>query len=174
MAVVLSAIVLTAEVRVRGAGAGRVVRVVDAPARDVALVLGAPPGRLLDQRMDAACALVARGVVQRLLLSGMPAEMPTMRARARACLPEDRITVDDGAARTLASFMRARARWGVEGGLVVSQAYHLPRALFLADAVGFDAIGVIAAGEPSARGWARERGATLRAWLDAWRARPRP
>lgn len=150
---------------------GRIQRIEDRPTREVALVLGAPPGRLLTARMETACALVREGLTSSLVLSGMPDEMPFMQARARTCLPDDKIVIDDAAARTLESFVRARDRLGVRSALVVTQAYHLPRALALADALGVDAIGVIAAGEPSASGWARERVAVVRAWVDVRRVR---
>jgi SanA protein len=132
----------------------------------VAIVLGCGPGRLLDWRMDAACSLAELGRVDALLLSGLHNEMPTMVWRARAVLPEDRVWIDDGAVRTVASLVRARERFGVTRALLVSQAYHLPRALALAAAVGIDAQGVVAHGLPSRTQRVRERVARVRARLD--------
>lgn len=138
-----------------------------APARQIAIVLGARPGRLLELRMDAACALVARGAVQRLLLSGTTEEMPYMRARAEACLAPEQVLVDDQAERTWNNLKNARARFGITQALVVTQRYHLPRALYLADSLGLDAVGVIAAGEPRPWGLVRERFARVRALWDS-------
>lgn len=148
---------------------GAVARIFDAqsaPPRELAIVLGAPLGRLLEYRMDAACALVARGTAQRLLLTGTTEEMPYMRARAEACLSADRVLVDDRAERTWDNLKNARERFGVAQALVVTQRFHLPRALFLAETLGIDAVGVVAPGEPRAWGYWRERFARLRALLD--------
>jgi vancomycin permeability regulator SanA len=140
-----------------------------APPTPIAIVLGAPPGRLLDARMEAACALTVNGRVSRLLLSGMPLEIPVMLAHARRCLDAGAILIDDAAPRTLSSLVRARDLHGVTEALVVSQAFHLPRTLYLADALGLRAHGVIAAGEASAWVALRERFALLRAALDVRR-----
>jgi SanA protein len=145
----------------------RVFSVDDAPARETAIVLGAKPGPLLSQRMDAACLLVEKRKVMRLVLSGLPEEMPVMRERARACLDDAAILVDDGATRTLENLRRARDRFGVRELLVVTQEFHLPRALYLADALGLDALGVRALGAPrSLAGRWRERLARMRAVVD--------
>jgi SanA protein len=147
---------------------GRVFSPVDAPARDVAIVLGARPGPLLDKRMDAACLLVEGRKVRRLLLSGMPEEMPAMRARAASCLGPDDILVDDGARRTLENLRRARDRFGARAPLVITQDFHMGRALYLADALGLEAVGVRAEGAPGGLGGhLREQFARVRALVDA-------
>ena len=140
----------------------------EAPARDVAIVLGAKPGPLLAQRMDAACALVAHEKVVRLVLTGLAEEMPYMRERARACgLADDAVLVDDGATRTLENLRRARDLFGVRHALVVTQRFHMARALYLADALDIDAVGVLAEGAPrSLAGRLRERAARLKAVVD--------
>jgi SanA protein len=147
----------------------RMVLPVDAPQRDIAIVLGAKPGRLLGYRMDAACALVTLGKTQRLLLTGTDEEMPFMRERARTCLPEDKILVDDKAERTLDNLKNARDRFGVTSALVVTQRFHLARALYLADHLGIDAVGVEAAGDARIMNAVRERFARMRARLDVLR-----
>lgn len=145
----------------------RVFTVEDAPPHDVALVLSCAPGPLLAQRMDAACALVARGAAKKLVLSGMPFEMPYMRARARACLGDENIVIDDGASRTLENLRRARALFGIESALIVTQRFHMSRALYLADAIGLRAVGVLATGDPRGlKGRLRERVARIRARID--------
>jgi SanA protein len=137
----------------------------DAPARDVAVVLGCGPGTLLAQRMDAACALIESKRAQRLLLSGMKNEMPYMTERAKSCGAD--ILVDDAATRTLENLRRGRDLFGVKSALVVTQRYHIERALYLAHALGIDAVGVVASGEPAdPMQLVRERFARLRAILD--------
>lgn len=139
----------------------------DVPAHDIAIVLGARPGPLLRQRMDAACVLVERRKATRLLLTGLAEEMPYMRERAEACAAEATILVDDGATRTLENLRRARDLFGVTRALVVTQRFHMARALYLADALGLEATGVLAAGAPrSSTGRLRERLARVRALVD--------
>lgn len=153
----------------------RIYTVEDAPPHETAIVLSCAPGPLLAKRMDAACALVTRGAARRLLLSGMPYEMPYMRERARACLPDAAILVDDGAKRTLENLRRARDRFGVERALLVTQRFHVGRALYLADALGLEATGVLARGDPrDLRGRLRERLARLRARIDVALLEERP
>jgi SanA protein len=136
----------------------------------VAIVLGVGPGPLLEGRLDAACALVERGLVDRLVLSGMPHEAPRMRDRARECLPASAIEVDDGATRTLENLRRARDRFGVRSAYVVTQPFHLPRALFLGRALGLDVRGVAATGQASFYTTSvRERLAGVEALVDAAR-----
>ncbi len=138
----------------------------DAPPREVVIVLGAPVGELLSHRMDAACALIARGAAQRMVLTGMPAELPSMQERALRCLAADHVLVDDQAARTFDNVRNARMRFGIARALIVTQRFHLPRALALADAVGIEAVGVIAAGEPRWSTRVREHLARVRALVD--------
>jgi SanA protein len=110
---------------------------------------------------------VAHGRVVRLVLTGLSEEMPYMRGRARSCLPEERILVDDGAVRTLENLRRARDRFEVRAALVVTQRFHMGRALYLADALEIDAVGVLAEGDPrSLTSRLRERVARLRAVVD--------
>ena len=145
----------------------RVYSVNDAPPHDIAIVLSCAPGALLAQRMDTACALVARGAVRRLLLSGMPYEMPFMRQRAQSCLGDELIIIDDGAVRTLENLRRARDLHNVKRALLVTQRFHMSRALYRADALGLQATGVIAPGQVhSLGGRLRERAARIKARVD--------
>lgn len=142
----------------------------DAPAHEVAVVLGAKPGPLLAQRMDAACALFAAGRVGKLLLTGLPEEMPYMIARAQsvgASVEAGSLLVDDGATRTLENLRRARDKFRLGRVLVVTQEFHMGRALYLADALGLQASGVLAQGGPrSVLGKLRERVARAKARVD--------
>src|SRR4029079_2883720 len=74
-------------------------------------------------------------------------------------VPRDAIVIDPHGYRTAATMANAAAR-GIRSALVATQAYHLPRSLYLARHAGIDAIGTPA---PSASG-----PATLR-----WHARLR-
>lgn len=165
-------------------------RIVNDPAAsdtaDVALVLGTAPivhGRanfFYEARLDAAAELFRRGTVRALLVSGDNSrrdyDEPTDMKRdliARG-VPAERITCDYAGFSTLDSIERARGVFGQDRVIVVSQRFHLERALFLADAAGLEARGVAAADAPrfwALRTRAREVVARGKAVLDATLAR---
>ena len=125
-----------------------------APASPDAMVLGnrvfagGVPSRELQARLETGLRLYAAGRVQRVIVSGLsqpdigydePGAMAAwLEARG---VPAANVILDRGGYRTAASMADAAAT-GVRALLVVSQAYHLPRALYLARAAGIDAWGV--------------------------------
>lgn len=141
------------------------------PARETALVLGTSKKRVggrpnlhFERRMDAAAALYAQGKVQTLLVSGArngpyynePRDMAeALKARG---VPESAVMCDYAGYRTLDSVVRARDRLGLRQCLIVSDDWHVPRALLIARAHGLDAIGV---------------GAKDIDWKDSFKARTR-
>jgi SanA protein len=165
----------------------------DVPARRVALVLGAQvysSGRLsamLADRVAMATDLYEAGEVDLLLMSGDNSsagynEPDAMRDYAiRLGVPADAVAVDYGGRRTYDSCYRARHIFRVDDAVVVTQEFHLPRALMLCRGLGIDAVGVAAdAQRPwgySRRSMAysrtRELPATLLALVDVVR-RPLP
>lgn len=122
----------------------------------VAIVLGAgvyPNGRLsniLRARMDAAIKLYEDGKVDKLLLSGSnpsashnePGSMMNY-AIARGVPAED-LQPDFAGRRTYDTCYRARNIFQVDEAIIVTQSFHLPRALFLCNQLGIEAIGVSA------------------------------
>jgi SanA protein len=164
-------------------------RVSDVPQRPAAIVFGAgywPSGRLSDalaDRMDTAIELYFAGKVNKLLLTGdnrfvnynEPGRMAEY-ARDKGIPPEDLI-LDYAGRRTYDSCYRAGDVFGLENAVLVTQAYHLPRALFTCDRLGMDAVGVVADRRPYIRGdWyrLREVPALTRAWLDLSLLKPLP
>jgi len=161
-----------------------------APSRPVAIVFGAglrrdgSPTTVLADRVDTAVALYRSGKVERLLLSGSAndraSEPEAMAARAiEAGVPRDAILVDPSGVRTLETCSRARSMYGVRSALLVSQRFHLPRALALCEATGIDAEGVAADrssyGTRARRFWElREYPASLVAVIEALLFRGRP
>lgn len=160
-----------------------------APARPVAIVFGAgvyPGGRLspvLADRMRTAIALYEAGKVRKLLLSGdnrfieynEPAAMAAF-ARAQG-LPETALAYDYAGRRTYDTCWRARYIFGQESVLLVSQGFHLPRAVYLCRQLGVNAVGVVADGRFYSRlpFWMlREALARVQAWLDVHLLHPRP
>ena len=122
----------------------------------VAIVYGArvyPSGRLsamLQDRVDTAIALYEAGNVQKLLFSGdnrtdqynEPAAMMAY-AIARGVPAED-IQPDYGGRRTYDTCYRAKHIFQLDAAVLVTQAFHLPRALFICDQLGMETTGVIA------------------------------
>jgi SanA protein len=166
-------------------------RVEDVPVRLVALVLGAgvyPDGRLtpvLADRVRTAIDLYKAGKVQHLLFSGdnrtehynEPQRMFEY-ALARG-VPADAIVLDYAGRRTYDSCYRARDIFRVDQIIVVTQAFHQDRALFLCDQLGLNAIGLAADRRvyaPRSMAWwrIRELPALLLSWWDVTVSRPTP
>ena len=114
------------------------------PAVEVALVLGtAPigpeggPNRYFVYRLDAAAALYKAGKAKYFIVSGTREgrydEPTAMRAGLiERGVPADVIYRDFDGDRTLDSIVRARRIYGQTRLVIVSQRFHLSRALFLA------------------------------------------
>ena len=158
-------------------------------SRPVAIVFGAgihPDGRLspmLRDRMDTAIDLYRAGLVRKVLVSGdnrfvdhdEPGRMYDY-AVAQGLPPED-VVRDYAGRRTYDTCYRASAIFGVTQAILVTQRFHLPRALFTCRNLGVDAIGFSADrrvyfSNPYYR--LRDAFATLRAWWDVAVARPTP
>ena len=161
----------------------------EVPVRPVAIVFGAgvwPGGRLSDalaDRMETAIDLYEAGTVNKLLLTGdnrfadynEPAAMAAY-ARARG-VPDADLVLDYAGRRTYDSCYRAGEIFGVERAVLVTQRFHLPRALFTCRQLGIDSVGVVADRHQYLRSpWyeVRELAATARAWLDLYLLRPVP
>lgn len=124
------------------------------PQTPVALVLGAAvrpdgtPGSFLTARLDVAQRLYAAGTVQQLIVSGSHDapeydEPMSMRAYLLAAGVPDGAIIDDHAGYdTYDSCRRARDEFGVQTMIIVSQTYHLPRAVATARLLGIEAYGV--------------------------------
>ncbi|NUU22746.1 MAG: DUF218 domain-containing protein [Streptomycetaceae bacterium] len=134
-------------------GNGRIRTVSDVPATPVALVLGAgiwgdQPSRLLARRLDVAIELFRAGKVKVLLVSGDNGtadynEPDVMRRYlVERGVPEKQVVPDYAGFSTWDSCVRAKRIFGVDKAIVVSQQFHLRRALALCDAAGLDAYGV--------------------------------
>lgn len=100
-----------------------------------------------DARMSASARLLRLGRVDHLLLSGdnrtrFYNEPITMwrDLRGRQVADSD-MTLDYAGFSTFDTLSRARDVFGVEQALLVTQAWHLPRALFIADALGLEVTG---------------------------------
>jgi SanA protein len=161
------------------------------PEAAVALVLGAglwadgSPTPALYDRVATAVELYKAGKVSKLLMSGdnrfawynEPAAM--RRLAMQLGVPDEDIVPDYAGRRTYDSCYRAREIFGVEQAVIVTQRFHLDRALYLCDAFGVQAVGVVADRRtytpPYAQfWWLRETPAVVSAWLDVHLLHPTP
>ena len=144
--------------------ADRILPRTQVPPTPVALVYGAGlapggvPSPVLAQRLDAAIALYQAGTVGSLLLSGDNSDPfhDETRAMARYVrergVPASALEEDDAGLSTYDSSVRARSVFGVRRAVLVTQRFHLTRALYIANSVGIDAWGVAAdEGRPRTR-----------------------
>jgi SanA protein len=126
------------------------------PHAQAALVLGAQvkpdgsPSAMLEDRIATAEALYRAGKVDKLLLSGDHGrasydEVGTMRrALLERGIPAEDLFTDHAGFDTWDSAQRARRVFGVESAIVVTQRFHLARALYAAHRAGLDATGFAA------------------------------
>jgi SanA protein len=158
-----------------------------APAKRVAIVFGAglqwdgTPSPVLKDRVATAAELYFSGKVEKLLMSGdnrfldynEPGAM--LNYAIELGVPRDAIVLDYAGRRTYDTCYRARAIFGVTDALLVTQAFHLPRAVFTCASLGLPAEGVVA----DRRRYImtaniREIPADLVALWDVWIAHPLP
>lgn len=161
------------------------------PEASVALVLGAglnrdgTPGLVLRDRVRTAVELYFSGKVDKILMSGDNTsenydEPGAMQEFALSLgVPETDIVLDFAGRRTYDSCYRAGAIFGLDQIIVVTQAFHLPRAVFLCNAFDIDANGV-PADDANYRlssytyWWVREVLASVKAYWDVFIIRPQP
>ena len=128
----------------------------DAPAAKVAIVLGArvytdgTPSPMLADRLAIGVELYKLGKVDKLLLSGDhgTTTYDELNVMLRYCLdrgvPDEDVFTDHAGFDTYDTMYRARDVFKVTDALVVTQGFHLPRAVYIARTLGLDATGVVA------------------------------
>lgn len=131
----------------------------DTPPEDLdcILVLGCgirpdgSPTPMLASRLTRGAELYQAGWADKVLLSGDDSgedynELATMkRVTLDLGVPEEDILMDHAGFSTYESIYRAKHEFDVQRVVVVTQEYHLYRALYLADSLGLEAYGVAAA-----------------------------
>jgi SanA protein len=155
-AVVLALLVVLANAYVLTSGGDSTSEIAEVPNAEVAIVPGAlvePDGdmsAMLAARVEQASRLWHAGKVEKILVSGDHGawkydEPDTMRKAlvGDGVAPRD-VFEDHAGFDTWATMARARSIFGVREAIVVTQGFHMPRALYLADAAGIDATGLTA------------------------------
>jgi vancomycin permeability regulator SanA len=152
---------------VRVTSAGRMHTAESVPPAPVALVLGArvypsgTPSPFLAARLDLAHRLYTDGKVRVVLVSGdnLAPEYNEPDAMRRylidAGMPPEAVVADYAGFDTYDSCARAKRIFGVDQLVVVSQGYHLPRAVATCRALGVDATGVGDYTQQHTRSWRR-------------------
>jgi len=157
----------------------------------VAVVFGAglwydgSPTPVLRDRVATAASLYFSGTAQKLLFSGDNRflnynEPEAMRQYALSLgVPDDAIVLDYAGRRTYDTCYRARTIFRVEDAIVVTQRFHLARAVYTCRALGINAVGVPADQQRYRTGpyiyWnLREILATSRALIDIHITHPLP
>lgn len=147
------------------------------PYREVGVVFGTSKQLVSGEtnlhfkhRIEAARDLYEGGKVDHFLLSGDHKSDPThynepedMKSALMALgVPEDRITLDLAGVRTLDSVERAKKIWKLKTFVVVSDGFHVSRAVFIADRNGLEDVVAFAAEEVELEKSVKSR---VREWL---------
>ncbi len=126
------------------------------PPKPVAIVFGAGLNRdgtaspVLRDRVSTAANLYFTGKVDKLLFSGdnrfiyynEPGAM--LQYALSLGVPADAIVLDYAGRRTYDTCYRAKAIFGLQTAILVTQGFHLPRALYTCRALGLEVAGVAA------------------------------
>lgn len=164
---------------IRFATTGRVHPVAEAPDAPVAIVLGAglradgSPKPYLRIRLEDTLRLYEDGKVRAILVSGDHGQVDYDEVAAMTSwlvehgVPAGKVVADHAGFDTYDSCVRAHEIFGVRAALVVTQEFHVRRAVFLCRAAGIDAAGVgSAAPDDDTRYQVREVPAAIKATFD--------
>lgn len=162
------------------------------PKEDIAVVFGAglladgTPTPMLSDRVEAAVELYKMGKVHRLLMTGDNSqisynEVVAMKQLAHYLgVPNQSVILDYAGFSTYESCYRTHQVFDLHKAVLITQSYHLPRAVYTCRQLGVQAIGL---GTPDQEiyGWRgmipyliREMLANLKALSEVHLTRPRP
>jgi SanA protein len=161
----------------------------DVPPTRVAIVFGAgltadgQPTAVLKDRVKTAANLYTSGKVEKILMSGdnrfinynEPGAMKSFGLLLG--VPEDDIVLDYAGRRTYDTCYRAKEIFGLNDAILVTQRFHLFRALYTCNTLGLNAIGVAADLRPyrDSGFWGiREIPASLVAFIQVHITQPEP
>jgi vancomycin permeability regulator SanA len=164
---------------IRHATSGKIHTVADAPTAPVAIVLGAglkadgSPKPYLMARLQDTLRLFQDGKIRAVLVSGDHGQVEYDEVAAMTSwlvdhgVPAGKVVADHAGFDTYDSCVRAHEIFGVRAALVVTQEFHVRRAVFLCQEAGIDAAGVGSpAPDDDTRYQVREVPAAIKATLD--------
>ena len=184
--IVSSILMLSINVYIKDSSNGRIYsNIKEIPKNSVALLLGTSKyvkrGKInyfYKYRIDATVELFNAGKIDAILVSGDNAtkyynEPKRMRIDLiKRGIPKNKIYLDFAGFRTLDSIMRAKEIFDIKKVTIVTQKFHLERAIFIANANGIDAIGYEAKSIPNTKATLkmqiREFFARMKAFLDIY------
>lgn len=120
-----------------------------------------------EARMQAAAELLRSRRIHHLLLSGdnrtryYNEPIAMWRYLRERTVPDRNMTLDYAGFSTFDTLVRAREVFGVERAMLITQVWHLPRALYIAGALGMDVVGCAVPTRQVAGLWRLE----VREWL---------
>lgn len=126
----------------------------DIPTKPVAIVFGAglwrdgSPTPVLRDRVATAARLYQEGKIEKLLMSGDNSDIyynepGAMRQFALGLgVPDEAIVLDYAGRRTYDTCYRARHIFSIKEAILVTQAFHLPRAIYTCNLLGVPAVGI--------------------------------
>lgn len=156
--------------------------------KPVAIILGASvkrdgtPSPALEDRIMSGVDLYKAKLVKKLLMTGDDGafhidEISVMkRVAIDAGVPESDILTDGHGYRTYESCKRAITEFGIQEAVVVTQRFHLGRALFLCNQLGMNAVGLVAdkrAYDDSIEFWIRDLMSSVKAFYDIYVVPPK-
>ena len=171
IAILVSLILLTTNIYIVMSVSDSVVSFDDAVTVDDAdciIVLGCfvradgTPSNMLYDRLDVGCSLYENRAAPKLLMSGDHGqtdydEVNNMKNFAiDRGIPSSDIFMDHAGFSTYDSMYRARYIFGCKKVIIVTQEYHLYRALYIAEELGIEAYGVAADSREYVGQWTRD------------------
>jgi len=150
----------------------------DVPQTEIAIIPGASvigkrPSPILADRADMAIRLYLKGKVSKILVTGDNAQLnydevtPVRKYLIDAGIPARDIFLDHAGFDTYSSMYRTIKIFGASSATIVTQDFHLPRALYIARHLGLDTYGVVANGQGGfINGYLREIPASVKALWD--------
>jgi len=135
---------------------------------DCVIVLGCrvrpdgTPSSMLHDRLDVGCSLYSDGAAPKLLMSGDHGqheydEVNNMKDFAMSLgIPSEDVFMDHAGFSTYDSMYRARDIFECKKVIIVTQGYHLYRALYIANKLGLEAYGVAADSREYVGQWTRD------------------
>ncbi|MFC2064220.1 vancomycin high temperature exclusion protein, partial [Chloroflexota bacterium] len=106
------------------------------------------PTSILRDRVKTAADLYLAGKVEKILMSGDNREIEYNEPAAmfdyavQLGVPRDAIVLDYAGRRTYDTCFRASYIFKVKSAILVTQAFHMPRAIYTCDQLGVDSVGV--------------------------------
>ncbi len=133
----------------------------EVPEQEVAIVFGAglkkdgTPSDALKDRLTIAGQLYQAGSVEKVLVSGdnrfenyNEPDVMSAYLQTQFGIPAEAIAEDYAGRRTYDTCIRAKTIWGVDAAILITQDFHLPRALYTCESIGIDSVGVSASLQP--------------------------